>query len=122
MSLWKLFLAGLAVPLAGAALTLSPATAGPVTCSIRSAPVAGGIRLEAVATTAKTLTGHYRLSIGGNGNTIVQAGDFEAAAGAENVLSTVVLGHEAGETFEARLTVDWSGGSSTCEVSGPGPI
>lgn len=122
MTLGKLVLAGLALPLAGAALSLSVATAGPVTCSIRSVPVSGGVRLEAVAATAKALTGRYRLSVGGNGNTIVQAGDFAAQAGADNVLSTVVLGHEAGETFDARLTVDWDGGSATCEVSGPGPI
>ena len=122
MTLWKLFLAGLAVPLTGAALTLSQATAGPVTCSIRSTPVAGGVRLEAMATTAKTLAGRYRLSVGGNGNTIVQAGDFEAQAGSVNVLSTVVLGHEAGDDFEAELTVDWSGGSATCEADGRSPI
>lgn len=122
MTYWKLLLGSLAVPLAGAAMTLSAATAGSVTCSIRSVPVAGGVRLEAVATTAKALDGRYRLSVGGNGNTIVQAGDFEAQAGADNVLSTVVLGHESSEIFNARLTVDWNGGSATCEVSGPGPI
>lgn len=121
MTLWKLLAAGLAVPLTGAALSLSQAAAGPVSCSIRSVPVAGGVRLEAVATTPTTLTGHYRLSVGGSGNTIVQAGDFEAQAGADNVLSTIVLGQEAGEAFDARLTVDWSGGSATCEASGPGP-
>jgi hypothetical protein len=126
MNAWKLLLLGLAAPLAAAALahdaTLATAGSGPVTCSIRTVPVAGGVRLDAVAMAKKPVSGTYRLSVGsdsdGSSNTIVQGGEFDAAPGAESVLSTVMLGSEAGDGFEARLTVKWPGGSASCSANG----
>ena len=122
MTAWKLILLGLAAPLVAAVMahdtTLATAANGPVSCAIRTTPVAGGVRLEAIATAKSAVSGSYRLSVGSNSgdasNTIVQGGAFEAAPGSENVLSTVVLGSDAGDGAEARLTVRWPGGSASC--------
>lgn len=44
------------------------------------------------------------------------------SAGERSVLSTVLLGGDAGSKFQARLTVEWPGGSASCRASGPSSI
>lgn len=124
MTVWKQLLLALAAPLALAPLAHEVATAGSesVSCSIRTTAVASGVKLDAVARVKVPVSGTYRLSVGGDtdgsSNTIVQDGAFEASPGAESLLSTVVLGSDAAEGFEARLTVHWPGGSATCSANG----
>lgn len=126
MSPLKLRLLALAAPLTLAAVAPAPTTAAgggaPLTCAIGTTPVPGGVRVEAVATAGTDLTGTYRLSVGsGDGNnasTIAQGGEFTVQAGGRSVLSSVVLGGDAGSHFTARLTVEWPGGQATCRVNG----
>ena len=130
MTTWKLWLLGLAVPLALATIVPHATTAAggtaPLTCTIRTTPVPGGVRVEAVATAKADVAGTYRLNVGGgadgNSNTIAQGGDFTVVAGERRVLSSVLLGGDAGSNFEARLTVDWPGGTASCRASGPSSI
>lgn len=129
MTTWKLIVLGLAVPLALAALAPEATTAAgsaPLTCAIRATPVAGGVRIEAVASANSDVTGTYRLKVAGGGgggsNTIAQGGDFSVTAGERSTLSSVVLGGEAAAGYEARLTVEWPGGSASCKASGPDGI
>jgi hypothetical protein len=130
MTMSKLILLGLAAPLGLATLASEAMTANsapsPLTCAIRATPGTGGTLLEAVATASEAVSGTYRLRVGSgtddNSNAIVQGGAFEVAAGRESVLSTVLLGGEAGQGYEARLKVEWPGGSATCKASGPGGV
>jgi hypothetical protein len=125
MTVWKLLLLGLTAPLALAApahnATLATAGSGSVSCLIRTTAVARGVKLDAVARVKVPVSGTYPLSVGsdsdGSSNTIVQGGAFEASPGAESLLSTVVLGSDATEGFEARLTVRWPGGSASCSAN-----
>lgn len=130
MTISRLWLLGLAAPLALAAIAPHATTAAggnaSLSCAIQTTPVAGGVRVEAVATAKADVAGSYRLSVeggsDGGGNTIAQGGDFEVSAGERSVLSTVLLGGDAGSKFQARLTVEWPGGSTTCRASGPSSI
>lgn len=127
MTSLKLWLLGLAVPLALAAVApVTMTTAGgnaPLTCAIETTPVAGGVRVEAVATAKADVAGTYRLNVGGgadgNSNTIAQGGEFTVTAGERSVLSSVMLGGGAGNDFTASLTVEWPGGHASCRASGP---
>lgn len=119
MTTWKYILLGLSAPFAIAAMahdaSLGRAT-GAVACDVRATVLAGGVKLEAVATSTSDISGTYSLNVDtdGSGNSVVQGGDFEVRPGLETTLSTVVLGQEAGEGFTARLTLRWPTGSTSC--------
>ncbi len=129
MTTWKLWLLGLAAPLALAAIapqaTIAAGGNAPLSCAIKTTPVPGGVRVEAVATAKTNVAGTYHLTVDGSadggGHTIAQGGDFAVAAGERSVLSTVLLGGDAAD-FKASLTVDWPGGSASCRASGPNSI
>jgi hypothetical protein len=116
----------LALPLAFAAAGLGSGAASaaatapkPVVCELRVAPVAGGREITAVAKAGTAIAASYELAMnavssGGTANTN-QGDDVDLVAG-ETVLSTTSIG--PGGKFNAKLTVTWTGGTTSCVVKG----
>lgn len=122
----KLILMIAALPLVPLALAHAPspegigtgAAADPVRCEIRAADMPGGVRLEGMVLSDRALSGHYEFRVskrGGAGtSSSSQSGEFEAAAGAAEVVGEVGLGLERGATYRAELTIRWPGGEAAC--------
>ena len=89
-----------------------------VGCEIRSAKVAGGVRLEGVVYARKPASGEYefvvRKSGGGGTSNSSQSGDFALDARQESVVGEVTLG--GGGAYDADLTVRWAGGKASCSL------
>ena len=114
----------IALPLAFTAAGLgasgaSAASAKPVACEIRVSDAGAGRQLTAVASAASAISASYQLdmnaaSAGGNANT--SQGDDVSLAPGETVLSTTTVG--PGAKYTAKLTVTWTGGSTSCSKQG----
>lgn len=96
--------------LAGAAVAVGhveAATTG-MTCRIDIKERAGATVLESIVVSKSSIAGSYDLVItksgGGGSSDINQSGQFDAAAGSETSLGTVMLGGDAGR-YKAKLTV-----------------
>jgi hypothetical protein len=121
MALLQTVFAFLFAPLAVAQGTESTMPANPLeklSCEIRSVPVSGGLRLEAVALGEMGASGEYELVVaksgGGGTSNVTQGGTFTVERGREAVLGEVTLGGGEGAA-KAQLTVNWAGGKATCE-------
>jgi hypothetical protein len=122
----KLILMMAALPLVPLALAHAPAPEGigtgtaadPVRCEIRATAMPGGVRLEGTVLSDRALAGSYAFNVekrgGGGTSSSSQSGDFEAAAGAEEVVGEVGLGLERGASYRAELTIRWPGGEAAC--------
>lgn len=96
--------------LAGGAVAVGhveAATTG-MTCRIDIKERSGTTVLEGVVVSKSPISGSYDLVItksgGGGSSDINQSGQFDAAAGSETSLGTVMLGGDAGR-YKAKLTV-----------------
>ena len=87
-------------------------------CRIRVTAEGEAVRIEAVATSRKDVTGNYRLDIqkrseSGTSHNI-QSGEFSLEADREEILSTTFLGASDAGHFQAKLVVDSNSGSVSC--------
>jgi hypothetical protein len=130
----KLMLIAAALPLVPLALAHAPSPSetgvgeptDPVHCEIRATPMPGGVQLEATVLSKHRLAGDYRLQVdkrgAGGTSSSTQSGDFQIAAGAEEVVGEVGLGLESGASYRAELTIRWPGGETACVRSHPDRI
>ncbi|HEX2255437.1 MAG TPA: curli-like amyloid fiber formation chaperone CsgH [Afifellaceae bacterium] len=127
----KLILFIAALPLVPLALAHGPAPQGtvagvgtdPVRCEVRATAIPGGVRLKGSVASDKALAGSYALRVekrgSGGSSSNMQSGEFEVAAGAEEIVSEVGLGLERGASYRAELTVRWPGGEAACVSTYP---
>jgi len=116
----------LALPLAFAAAGLGSGTASaaaaapkPIVCELRVATAGAARELTAVAKAGAPIAASYQMDLsavtaGGTANTS-QGDDVTLAAG-ETVLGTTAIG--PGGKFNAKLTVTWAGGATSCAAKG----
>ena len=122
MSVLRIFLSALAVPVgAGGALAAGVGPA-PVACEIRVSDTALGRQVEPVALAAGAVAASYaftvtRVSKGGTAMSS-QSGDFETVPGVPTILGTAVFDRKG--SIAAELTVRWSGGAVSCTRRFPG--
>ena len=89
-----------------------------IVCQIRVEPVPSGLRLDALAEPQATVTGEYRLSVakesasGSSRN--VQSGAFQAEAGQQRILATIILDRSAIGHYNATLSLNWEDGHESC--------
>lgn len=139
MTLISLLLAMVALPFAHApvgassAATEAPAVAteapavlakeGPMTCDIQIIEVPGGIRLQPIALADVNISGTYQFAVsksgGGNTSMTSQGGPFTAQAGRAVVLSDSTF--DSLGSLTATLSIDWPGGTLSCEKRYPSP-
>lgn len=118
-------LLGLALVPVGAFAAMSTAKepAADKVCDIRATQQAGMVTLEAYARAGSPAAGTYTFRIeksGGGGSSLVsQGGDFNAAAGGSQLLSSVTL-DAAGTRYKAVLDLKVDGKSFTCTSRGGG--
>jgi hypothetical protein len=99
----------------------SASAAAPVRCELSTASAGGGLILSALARSGIATAGSYHLVVvksgAAGGSDIEQSGDFSLAPGGQSTLSSVSLGLERGASYQAQLTVSWSGGTVSCARS-----
>lgn len=89
-----------------------------ISCRIRAAETADGLRIEAVARSKKRLSAGYIFSViknsasGSSRNQ--QSGEFETDGASEKVLTTVVLDRSAIDHYTARLSLKWDEERVSC--------
>jgi hypothetical protein len=87
-------------------------------CRIDVETSGGAVRLEAMAHSRSSVSGHYRFDVrksseaGTSRN--VQSGDFSLEADRETILSTTVVGASAADHYQARLVLNSNSGSVSC--------
>jgi hypothetical protein len=87
-------------------------------CQIRVSLLPSGLRLEALAEPQAAIAGDYRLSVakesssGSSRN--VQSGAFQADAGKQKILATLILDRAAIGHYSATLSLDWEDGHESC--------
>jgi hypothetical protein len=125
MALFQTIFTFLLAPLAlaqGADSAMPTKSPEKLTCEIRSVPVAGGVRLEAVALAAPGASGEYELLVaktgGGGTSNVTQGGEFTVGPQQEVLLGEVTLGG-GNNSVKAHLTVNWADGSAECEARFP---
>jgi hypothetical protein len=110
-------LSGFAAALAATILPATPSAAA-VTCRIQAEPVAGYLRLQALARSDEDLQGRYLFSLNKHSATgtsrNVQSGSFALRPGQDEVLSTVTLDGSAEGHYAANLALEWDQGSTSC--------
>jgi CsgH protein len=93
----------------------NPTSAG---CQIRASILPSGLRLEAVADAQAPIAGEYKLTVakdsesGSSRN--VQSGAFQADAGQQQVLATIILDRSAVGHYSATLSLEWDDGHESC--------
>ena len=89
-----------------------------LTCEIRVRPAGAEVDLTAIAKSAVTASGKYRLVVikrgPAGGTEIEQSGSFSIEAGGVSNLSNVSLTLETGATYDAELTITSQGIRITC--------
>jgi hypothetical protein len=104
--------------LASAIAALPASAAAPVHCELHTASTGSGVTLSAMARSGIAIAGSYHLVVAksgaAGGSNIEQSGGFSVAPGGQSTLSSVSLSLERGATYEAQLTVSWSGGTVSC--------
>jgi hypothetical protein len=114
-SRWLGALTGVAVLGASSAGAAQPKE--PVSCGLRAQTMSGFTRLDALASSAVPVSGHYvlrtaKLSPGGSSRNM-QSGTFSLSPGEERTLSTLIT-DAAADQFEAQLVLEWKDGTRTC--------
>lgn len=126
--MWKIVFAA-ALPMLPLAVAHGAATGGAaaaagseVRCEILTVPTPHGLRLQGTLIADAPFTGTYSFEVRKSGragsSNSVQAGEFSAFPG-DTPLGEVVVGLERGAKYEARLTVEWRGGQTSCTALGP---
>lgn len=89
-----------------------------ISCRIRAAETADGLRIEAVARSKKPLSAGYTFSVVKNSasgsSRNQQSGEFETDGTNEKVLTTVVLDRSAIDHYTARLSLKWDEERVSC--------
>jgi len=87
-------------------------------CRIEVSADGGAIRLDAMARSRASVTGHYRFDVRKSGTAgtsqNTQSGDFSLEDDSEKVLSTTVLGASGADHYQAKLVLDSNSGSVSC--------
>lgn len=99
-----------------AGLAIAGSTKNPLRCELRVTKSGGGVTLEALAFSDKSVEGTYRLKVDGSGgggsNVIQQGGPFNADPAKGSSLGMISLG--AGSSYDARLEVKAGETSANC--------
>lgn len=116
----------IALPLAFAAAGLGSSSASaaaaapkPVVCELRLVATGAARELTAVAKAGAPIAASYQLdmnAVTSGGSATTSQGDDVTLAAGETVLSTSSMG--PGAKFNAKLTVTWAGGATSCAVKG----
>ena len=89
-----------------------------LTCEVRVRPAGAGVDLTAIANSAVTASGKYRLVVikrgPAGGTEIEQSGSFSIEAGGVSNLSSVSPTLESGATYDAELTITSQSIQITC--------
>jgi hypothetical protein len=89
-----------------------------ISCRIRAAETADGLRIEALARSKKPLSAGYTFSVvkdSASGSSCnQQSGEFETDGANEKVLTTVVLDRSAIDHYTARLSLKWDEERVSC--------
>jgi hypothetical protein len=92
--------------------------ASTVRCELRADASGNVTQLSAIAKASSAISGNYRLMVTKRGYSgsadIDQAGGFAIVPGAPNTLGQISVNLEPGSTFDAKLTVSWPGGTTSC--------
>jgi hypothetical protein len=93
------------------------ASAADATCQLRVTDRGSMIEIEPIITASGTMDGSFDLAITGGGTQINQSGGFSAQAGTP--VSLGVMNLALGSRYNAKLKINWNGGSIRCtEVLG----
>jgi hypothetical protein len=109
--------------LAGAVIVsdaiMSQVTAS-VGCEIRSNRTGAGSRLDAVISAEGPVAGTYIFTVkrGGENSPTTESGEFSLESTGRSEVKKASIALAAGESYSASLTINWSGGSSSCSASG----
>ncbi len=116
----------IALPLAFAAAGLGSGAASaattapkPIVCELRMVANGAARELTAVAKAGAPIAASYQLdmnAVTAGGTAATSQGDDITLAAGETVLSTTSMG--PGAKFNAKLTVTWAGGATSCAARG----
>jgi hypothetical protein len=105
----------LALPLTATHTAIAAST---VRCELRADASGNVTQLSVIAKASSAISGNYRLTITKRGYSgsadIDQAGGFAIVPGAASTLSQISVNLEPGSAFDAKLTVSWPGGTTSC--------
>jgi hypothetical protein len=93
-----------------------------IECEIRRTVDGNMVRLEAMALADVAASGRYRFQIKKGGLSGVtdsrQGGAFVIESGQTRLLSTSTISVGPGDRYQAALSVEWDGETSSCSVEG----